>query len=571
MKRALWAAVIAALLLAAWLLLRPGEGGGPDISARAKQVPPPAALTLSSQFISADDLPPDGTRSLFDHLVAQNQSLPYPFPKLVEMVRRSDPQNAPPLTLLIPQGRSLLKASADDAHPRVLAAADFQAADTPAGLGLAPRGQLFLGFVEQAHEIEVLSYNEAAGRYEFQLVQNYCDGCVPRIVYARRAICTTCHQSAVPIFPQRPWNETNGQTVTAEHIAAARGNEPYLGVPVQNALGVPERFDELTDVGMFNVVTQRTWIDGCAQSADCRRQQLKVALEYLWSPAQFDEHGANAQRLRDLQKASWPATGIVVPNNDLPNRDPVAETQGIKGFFRSLFTRHPEPGAGAKDNEDLAAFDRLPKLPASLDPLTPRAPKRTLTADDLDGAYGIAALFTESDFARLEAASGHDLAKLLGAVDGLDAGVLKAQVYARVRMMNALLAALRAPAPLDYCCWSTAEMSPPVASGEPPVKIADGSVLLEFQRYCFACHRGNPSAKLNFMAGRSEVEVLEHIKAKSEIRDALDWQRYKGTDKENKLMPPADSAQRAALAADAQKDPKLLGRMRDTVPGLFDF
>jgi hypothetical protein len=88
--------------------------------------------------------------------------------------------------------------------------ADSDANGNDVSIGLAMRGRLFLGFVENASEIEVLSYNEAAGRFEFQLVQNYCEGCVPRIVYARRAICTTCHQGAAPIFSQRPWNETNG-------------------------------------------------------------------------------------------------------------------------------------------------------------------------------------------------------------------------------------------------------------------------------------------------------------------------------------------------------------------------
>ncbi len=557
---------LAVLAGAGWLWLAPGAPAGPDISGLAKAPPPPQAAALSDQKISSEDLPPAGTRSLFDHLIAQNESLPYPFEKLLAVIQRSDPDGKLPLSLLIPQGRSLLKAQADYAHPRLLAAADFQAPDTPSALGLAPRGQLFLGFVEQAHEIEVLSYNEAAGRYEFQLVQNYCEGCVPRIVYAKRAICTTCHQGAVPIFPQRPWNETNGQTPTAAKIVEARGGEPYLGVPVQNALGVPERFDELTDVGEFVVVTQRAWIDGCAD-APCRRQMLKVALEYLWSPAQFDEQGASAVKLRELQRKNWPAAGIVVPGNDLPNRDPLAESQGIKGFFRNLLTRHPPPGAGAKDNEDLAAFDKLPKLPAVLDPLTPRKPKRVLGADDLDGAYGVAALFSESDFKQLEAASGHDLQRLLSTVEKLAPALFDASVYSRVRMMHALLPAQSQ----DYCCWSTAEMSPPVASGEPPVKIAAGSVLLEFEHYCFACHRGNPSKRLNFMAGATEAEVLTHIKAKSEIRDALDWQRYKGTDKENKLMPPADSHQRAALNAAVAKDPKLLERMRETVPGLFDF
>lgn len=563
-----WLAVMAVTALAAC-----GRDGA-DIQDRAKQAPAPEAKSLSASLISSEDLPPQGTRSLFDHLIAQNESLPYPFEKLLAVLQREDPQAQAALTLMIPKGRSLLKAQADYSHPRVLATADYQAADSDTALGFAPRGQLFLGFVENASEIEVLSYNEAAGRYEFQLVQNYCEGCIPRIVYARRAICTTCHQAGAPIFPQRPWNETNGQPEVAAAIGAARNNQAYLGLPLANPLGSPERFDELTDTANFIPVTQRAWIDGCGEKQSgvaCRRLMVKLALTYLWSPAEFNDRSAEAEQLRKLQAAGWPASGIAVGESDLKNRDPLGERKGVTGFFRGLVTRDIKLGEGAKDNEDLAAFDKLPKLPLALDPLTVRAPKRVLTAQDIDGAYGLSALLSESDFKALEKAAGYQLPALLASVDRMDAGFFAPGVFSRVKFMNTAMAALGSKQALAYCCLDTSEMSPPVATGVPPVKIAEGSVLKEFEHYCFACHRGNPSKRLDFMAGATEAEVLEHIKAKAEIRDALDWERYKGTDKENKLMPPADSHQRAALQAALAKDPKLLERMRAVVPGLFDF
>jgi hypothetical protein len=73
------------------------------------------------------------------------------------------------------------------------------------------------------------------------------------------------------------------------------------------------------------------------------------------------------------------------------------------------------------------------------------------------------------------------------------------------------------------------------------------------------------------MAGCTEAEVLEHIRAKAEIRDALDWERYKGTDKESVLMPPADSPQHAKLMDALKSDPDLLKKMSGVVPGLFEF
>jgi hypothetical protein len=565
--------LLAALLLAGTtvvLLQSCGGGSGPSLQDRSHEAGTRAAA-LTAKSIATEDLPPAGTRSLFDHLIAQNDVLPYPFEKLVALVQKQDPDNKPPLTLLIPQGRSLLKAQADFVHPRLLVGADFQALNTPAALGLSSRGQLFMGFVENAHEIEVISYNEAAGRFEFQLVQDYREGGQPRIVYARRAICTTCHQAGAPIFPQRPWNETNGQPEIAAAIRNARNSDaPYLGVPLNNALAVPERFDELAEVSNFIVTTQKIWIDACADSADCRRQMLKVALRYLWNPAEFNAAQADAQTLRALQTRHWPAEGIAVGQKSLHNRDSLEESRGIRGWLHALLTpKSTEPGA--KTNEDLDAFERLPKLPAALDPLTPRPPLRVLTAQDIDGAFGLASMITLADFKQLEQAAGFQQDRLLAAVDQTDAALFAPTPFSRVKIMQGLLIALGNKTAPDYCCLNTLELSPPIALGVPPLKITDGSVLKHFEHYCFACHRGNPAKRLNFMAGASEEETLVNIKHKTEIRDALDWERYKGTDKANKLMPPADSHQHAALQADLAKNPALLEEMRKTVPSLFDF
>lgn len=533
-------------------LARPGQADGES---------------LSTRVIAQTDLPAAGTRSLFDHLIVQHDGLPYPFEKLVKLLQDRHPEGSAPVAVLIPNGRSLLKAQADDAHPRLLVAADFQLGNA-ASLGMAPRGQLFLGFVEKANEIEVLSYNEAGGRFEFQLVQNYCAGCVPRIVYARRAICTTCHQGGGPIFPQRPWNETNGQEETAAAIAAARGNtQPYMRVPVKQPLAAPERFDQLTDVGIFINVTQRLWLDGCGVDGnDCRRLMLKLALRYADSPGSFDVRDAQVQALQALQRRHFPARGIAVPESDLPNRDPHGERQGLKGWWRSLWTREIKPGEGARDNEDLEAFDKLPRLALRLDPLTPRQPKQVLTAADIDGVYGLAALFTDADLKSLGEASGFDRARLDARVDALPATLFAARPFVRVRMMQALLAK-----PAGYCCLDTGEMSPPLASGVPPLKISRHAVLKDFESYCFACHRGNPAKRLNFMAGATEDEVLESIRNKSEIRDALDWARYAGTDKASKLMPPHDSVQYEKLKAAGAAGEKSLAAMRDVVPSLFGF
>jgi hypothetical protein len=563
--------VVTALLLEAC----GGEASGPAIAELAKRPPVTDTTARSSKVIATSDLPPvvvgdDGvardTRSLFDHLVLEADGVPWPFEKLVALVGAQDPAGAKPLTLLIPDGRSLLKGQADFAHPRVLVAADYQSPGSPASLGLAPRGQLFLGFTELANEIEVISYNEAAGRFEFQLVQDYSATGARKLVYAKRAICESCHQGATPIFSVRPWNETNGQPETAAKIAAAQevrsGGQDYLGLPAAVPLASPERYDELTDVASYLVAAQKFWLDQCATPA-CRRQLLALALDYARAPGDFDPASAAAA---NLKAAFVPQASVAVPPSDLANRDPIGEAKGIKGWWRGLFKPEVKLGDGAKTNEDLEAFDRLPRLPAAQDPLASRPPRKTVTANDLDAVYALAAFFTPDDVRRLTAAAG-DWPAVQARVASLPEAFFADAPFARVKTLQALLA----PATVAYCCLDTAEMSPPIASGEPPVMLAAASPLQPYADYCFACHRGNPSKRLNFMSGATEAEVTANIQDKSEIREALDWPRYQGTDKAAKLMPPTDSPQYAAMQEAMQQNPKLLEQMQAVVPGLFEF
>ena len=549
---------------------------------------------LSSQVIPETDLPPENTRSLFDHLIVQNGGIvPYPYSKLLAMLKEQNPAGTEPISLLIPNGRSLLKGQADNAHPRIVSTADFEVSNSGANIGFAPRRQLFLGFVENANEIEVVSYNEAAGRFEFQLVQSYCQDCTPRIVYARRAICSTCHQGGTPIFSQRPWNETNGQPETANAIALARGNrEAYQDVPIQQPLSHPERFDQLTDVGNFFYATQRLWLDGCGEKGnDCRRQMLSLGFLYLDNAGGFNPNSSEANELRRLQRLAFnkektPESttnekfspiplglqgnaeikkGILVPESDIANRDPIGEKQGIKGWIRSLFTREIKFGEGARDNEDLSEFEKLPPLRRELDPLTLRPPKQILTPDEIDGVYGVASFFTESDQKLLGAQNGYDVRRLIAKIQKLPNELFDPKPFSRVKILEALLGKKQ------YCCLDTSEMSPPMVSGGPPLEIKEHPELQAFADNCFSCHRGNPAKRLNFMGGVTEAEVLENIKAKKEIRDALDWERYENTDKSSKLMPPRNSNQYRKLMDAGENGRKTLQQMRDTVPGFFNF
>lgn len=577
MKKLVPVLLLAFIAIGAWWYLQ--EDSTPTVTEQAREFTPEAtpADSLVFKAIPQTDLPPEGTRSLFDHLIAENGVLPWPYEDLVAMVNAWDRGQANArrtgAEMMIPDGRSLLKAEAGFAKPRLLTAPDARPPKT-AQLGPMLKGRLFMGFVEEADEIEVVSYNEMAGRFEFQLVKDYREGGVPQIVYAKRAICLTCHQSEGPIFSVRPWEETNAHPKVADAVVTARNSaEDYFGQPIQTELKQPEAFDALTDVGNMLPVVQRLWLDGCGANetgAECRRLLLQLAVEYLLDPASLTLDRPEARRLVELQQANWPAQGFAVPNNDLASRDPFNRFATGESRLTRLMGRLRD--RLELDEDKIAAFEKLPPLPPELDPLTPRPPKRMLQATDLDAVYAVSQMFSTADREWLEEQTNYGSKRIAGAMSHpAIAEQIQPLPFRRIPVMQALLGALGTEPIPASCCTDASKLSAPIVEGTPPLDITDGSVLELFETYCFACHRGNPSANLDFMNGETEADVLAQIEARSEIADVLDYERYIGTDKAAKLMPPGNSYQRALLEqamAEGRDDHE---RMQAVVPSLFDF
>lgn len=559
LRRLLFLAVVAAVL-GVWLVRK--RGAGPpsrpladlarEIESRRRQD------LLSRQVIPPTDLPPQGTRSLFDHLIKEAGALPYPFERLVDLVASYDREGKKPVALLVPDGRSLLKAQATFEKPRVVVAASSRIADSDSDLGMHLGARLFLGFVEDANEIEVISYNEEAGRFEFQLVSDYREGGIPTLAYARRSLCVTCHQAEAPIFPERPWQETNAEPRIARRIldaravpAAERGRASYRGVPIVVPLAAAEAFDDLVQTANVLPTAQSIFIDGCggdpANGVECRRRMLSLSLQSLWN---LQPDPAETGALLELQRKSWPAGGIAVPNSSLPNRDPPADSAsgpGLGARLARLFGRDSVPEDDSLP-PSVRAFQKAPPPRPELDPLTPRGPRRILDATTQEGVFGVAQLFSPNDARLLEKQSQGDVGRLGRALSSRDAIViLAARPLRRRATVRTLLAGLGGESPPRSSGESDEGMSAPTVAGAKPLEIAKGSPLEPFERHCFACHRGNPAARLDLMTGDTEEEVLARLKQVGKIREVLDFERYLGTSKEATLMPPRGSYQREAL------------------------
>lgn len=304
--------------------------------------------------------PPVG-RSVFD-LVFSKQTgggvvydLPDSYEGIVQHISRFvtiDRRGLKPVKqVLIPHGRSLQREAAAPhyyQHPRIVAAVDGEPTNSWSRPPIFLKDRLFLGYHETAQVLEVISYNEDAARFEFQVVNNFGPGLEPDILYADRQLCTSCHQNGAPLFPREDWQETNGSIDTNNALEKVMSS--YHGVQVERSGEIPAKIDISTDRANLLPVLQRLWRDGCgpskeAGSNECRAFAFQAMLQYrLSNDNSFDRnqaefHKGYTQHLTERWREMWP-NGLYISNSDIPDRNPTRDAS-IFGLRDPLTPRVP--------------------------------------------------------------------------------------------------------------------------------------------------------------------------------------------------------------------------------------
>jgi hypothetical protein len=382
------------------LALAAGCGGTPPES--AAPAPPAAPRWIVDPREPGPSLPPVG-RSLFDHLladVAPDGHVPFPFEALAAAIRRlAGPGGTP--GVLIPRGRSLQRdAAAPDffAFPRAVIAATADAPD----LKLADR--LFVAYHERAAVLEVVSYNEAAGRFEFQVVRDYRAGARPRVAYANRELCIACHQNGGPIFARPLWDETNASPEVAERLRGERA--AFYGVPARADVDAAYAVDNATDRGNLLSAYQLLWDEGCGNGEAARRCRADLLARVL-ARRLGDATGAGTEPAPpDSVGRAWAERfprGLLLPTSDIPNRLPRrADAPDRRTAVALPVLRSPDAG------ERLRALVDGSDVPAAQEPLQQRAPAESWTARalsrGLDGRVtaGLGTFLTDGDARRLD-------------------------------------------------------------------------------------------------------------------------------------------------------------------------
>jgi hypothetical protein len=267
------------------------------------------------------------------------------------------------------------------------------------------KDRIYLGYQEKADLIEVISYSEAAGRFEFQLVKDYRAGGRPKVFYANRAVCIACHQSGGPIFPRQLWDETNANPKVAALLGAQ--SKDFYGIRVDRGVDVPYAIDNATDRANLFAVQQLLWREGCGDdrpgAVQCRAALLTAALQYrLSARQQFDSSSADyrdhvATRLAAYGSKRWP-NGLAIGNPDLPNRDPLPGERLSANFVQA--TVHADNASMRQQLDDLA------DVAAAFEPLTSSAVGSVAvvaTRGRRPGGDWYSGIHRRTDLARLDA------------------------------------------------------------------------------------------------------------------------------------------------------------------------
>ena len=271
-------------------------------------------------------------QSRFDQLFLAadgSYQIPFPFDSLIESLeaRLDNGENPAVRQVFVPIGRSLQRqAPAPDYFhfPRRVIATEGEPVTIGNEAGLVIEYRLFIAHQPKTETLEIISYNDDAGRFEFQLVENYAANASMRVMPANRVMCLSCHQNAAPIFARIPWSETSFNVEVAARLVDA----------------LPHRFASLigtvtTDAGVIDVLVERAnylsvaqliWRQGCS-SRLCRAAMLRAILQYRLSGESNFEASAASYRQDYLDELArnwelnWPE-GLALPGSRIDDRNP---------------------------------------------------------------------------------------------------------------------------------------------------------------------------------------------------------------------------------------------------------
>ena len=457
-----------------------------------------------------------------------------------------------PLALLFPAGRSLQRADGDLKDPRRVMAFPYHHAPADEW-GFSLRDRLFVGHSPRKRQLEVISYNELAGRYEFQIVTDYAEGSTPKVRYTDRPTCTRCHRAEAPIVPPRDWDDSNANSVAAAGISwandktqtAADGTvSPADGASLDDGLSpIATSVDRAWEVNRSVLraaelqFVQTVWQKGCRiatplpeaptfTASDCRAElavmalanRLEIPFSSLVMPANINyAYFVPPAKLRSIILSNFPDQTLKFPVYNIPPRN-------LYQPFQTPLLANAFAHLNDVVKADVAIGDHIPD-PTIAPDAPDRVPVDDLAADSDRAVSGIRRvwsnyrdLFTSEQWAAVAG-------KLPPKTDP-GAGLALIDLYLKMRSheaysdrpmrRGALLSAvmdtlgLRTPTSTVGCC-SRGEAFPPILFTDDTV-IQPG-LMVERQVLrgrCSSCHKSEAS-NIGYLAHESELSDRELV------------------------------------------------------------
>lgn len=383
------------------------------------------------------------------------------------------------------------------------------------------RARLFMGYVKAKDQLEVISYNDEAGRFEFQIVTDYSRK--PRVFYVNRGKCLSCHQAQAPIFSPPGWRDTAFGVMgdlMAVKLGLGRNDQAGRQAATTQLFG---DFGSQDNVATFDLLVreadrialdERIWRDGCGGDDACRLGLLlKTVSPNARETGAYFAHSRAVIEASALKSQTVFSSFLVSTPLNVPR---------VVEKFGSLAEVVNNPAAL------LDIISHLYNLPEAENPATPR-PSSLRTRDLAAPLAGF--LPSDREILRQEIRDQDRVAKMLiRRFESGDRSLVSGPVQ-KNRVMSALLNEAGSSAADVYSDW--------LVKPTPPKQLFRGALppvfqqreLNLFSRHCAGCHAAGLSFPPQFLLGNEE-EVKEKIMA---LREKMIFKL------EGNLMPPSEA------------------------------
>lgn len=292
---------------------------------------------------------------IFEVLINKNHGeIPYPFERLASMLRSQakDGFNG----LILPFSRSLQRKYVTIDTPRILLSINSNDLDdithlphTPFSYAERQIPVLYVAYTEGSPRLEVISWNELLGTFEFLVVSDYEKQNKPRLLRPDRALCMSCHQSGGPVFSHSPWNEVAslGGNIPLQRQLLDKFGPRYHGIFIQRETEQVSKFPGIDgepaspfkfdlDIRTSNnmITARRACNSVCGTDKNCWRHLVARSISHI------ELNSENADLESNFQKTltkKWPTNRFARPSSVLLDRNPLLTDNPSEGYFGITF------------------------------------------------------------------------------------------------------------------------------------------------------------------------------------------------------------------------------------------